>query len=194
MFEITLENESAGVLSEPVTCRWFNMPYMQKLIVTGQHLVIFGRPKKKKGQKIFIDHPEFEDVEQDEETSIHMNRITPVHPAGDGVSPRLLRTLIFQALAKTDLTAVPSLLPTSRVAALRDIHFPATFEDLENARQGLVREEFFSIQLLIHARRTDWQRLPGVAKNAKGELLDNLTRAPVFPDEFASGGHRRNSS
>ena len=23
MFEITLENESAGVLSEPVTCRWF---------------------------------------------------------------------------------------------------------------------------------------------------------------------------
>ena len=127
---ITLENESAGVLSEPVTCRWFNMPYMQKLIVTGQHLVIFGRPKKK-GQKIFIDHPEFEDVEEDEETSIHMNRITPVHPAGDGVSPRLLRTLIFQALAKTDLTAVPSLLPTSRVAALRDIHFPATFEDLK---------------------------------------------------------------
>ena len=59
MFEITLENESAGVLSEPVTCRWFNMPYMQKLIITGQHLVIFGRPKKK-GQKIFIDHPEFE--------------------------------------------------------------------------------------------------------------------------------------
>ena len=99
MFEITLENESAGVLSEPVTCRWFNMPYMQKLIVTGQHLVIFGRPKKK-GQKIFIDHPEFEGVEEDEETSIHMNRIAPVHPAGDGVSPRLLRALIFQALAQ----------------------------------------------------------------------------------------------
>ena len=173
MFEITLESESGGVLSQPVNCRWFNMPYMQKLIVTGQHLVIFGRPKKK-GQKIFIDHPEFEDVEEDEEISIHMNRITPVHPAGDGVSPRLLRTLIFQALAKTDLTALPSLLPTSRVAALRDIHFPATFEDLENARARLVREEFFSVQLLIHARRTDWQRLPGVAKHAEGELLDNL--------------------
>ncbi len=179
MFEITLENESAGVLSEPVTCRWFNMPYMQKLIVVGQHLVIFGRPKKK-GRKIFIDHPEFEAVEEDEETSIHMNRITPVHPAGDGVSPRLLRTLIFQALARTDLSAVPSLLPTSRVAALREIHFPATFERLENARQQLVREEFFSIQLLIHARRTDWRRLPGVAKIAKGALLEQLSQNLPF--------------
>ena len=179
MFEITLENESAGVLSEPVTCRWFNMPYMQKLIVTGQQLVIFGRPKKK-GQKIFIDHPEFEGVEDDEETSIHMNRITPVHPAGDGVSPRLLRALIFQALARTDLAAVPSLLPTSRVTALHDIHFPATFEDLENARKRLVREEFFSMQLLIHARRTDWQRLPGVAKNAKGKLLGKLLEELPF--------------
>ena len=179
MFEITLENESAGVLSEPVTCRWFNMPYMQKLIVTGQHLVIFGRPKKK-GQKIFIDHPEFEGVEEDDETSIHMNRITPVHPAGDSVSPRLLRALIFQALAETDLSAVPSLLPASRVAALRDIHFPATFEHLENARQRLVREEFFSMQLLIHARRSDWQSLPGVAKNGKGELLDKLVEKLPF--------------
>jgi RecG-like helicase/REP element-mobilizing transposase RayT len=179
MFEITLENESAGVLSEPVTCRWFNMPYMQKLIVVGQHLVVFGRPKKK-GRKIFIDHPEFEGVEEDEETSIHMNRITPVHPAGDGVSPRVLRALIFQALAKTDLSAVPSLLATPRVAALRDIHFPSTFEHLENARQRLVREEFFSMQLLIHARRTDWQRLPGVAKNGKGELLDKLLQGLPF--------------
>ncbi len=179
MFEVTLENESAGVLSEPVTCRWFNMPYMQKMIVVGQRLVIFGRPKKK-GRKIFIDHPEFEGVEDDEETSIHMNRITPVHPAGDGVSPRLLRTLIFQALARTDLTAVPSLLPTSPVAALRDIHFPATFECLENAREQLVREEFFAMQLLIHARRTDWGRLPGVAKTAKGKLLDNLLQQLPF--------------
>jgi REP element-mobilizing transposase RayT len=179
IFEITLENESAGVLSEPVTCRWFNMPYMQKLIAVGQHLVVFGRPKKK-GRTIFIDHPEFEGIEEDEETSIHMNRITPVHPAGDGVSPRLLRAFIFQALAKTDLNAVPSLLETSRVAALRDIHFPPTFEHLEAARQRLVREEFFSMQLLIHARRMDWQRLPGVAKKVKGELLDKLLQGLPF--------------
>ena len=41
----------------------------------------------------------------------------------------------------------------------------------------LVREEFFAIQLLIHARRTDWQRLPGTSKDANGRLFDRLLRA-----------------
>ena len=36
------------------------------------------------------------------------------------------------------------------------------------------------MQLLIHARRTDWQRLPGVAKNGKGELLDKLLQELPF--------------
>ena len=54
MFEITLENESAGVLSQPLTCRWFNMPYIQKMIAVGHHLVLFGRPKKQ-GRQIVID-------------------------------------------------------------------------------------------------------------------------------------------
>ena len=134
MFEITCENQSGGILSQPLTCRWFNMPYIQKMIAVGQRLVIFGRPKKR-GRQIVIDHPEFETVEDDEEISIHMNRIAPVHPAGDGVSPRLLRTLIFQALDQADLEAFPNLLPASKADALRNIHFPATFQQLEVARR-----------------------------------------------------------
>ena len=176
MFEITCENESGGILSQPLTCRWFNMPYIQKMIAVGQRLIIFGRPKKR-GRQIVIDHPEFETVEDDEETSIHMNRIAPVHPAGDGVSPRLLRTLIFQALDQADLEAFPNLLPASKAHALRNIHFPATFQQLEVARRHLVREEFFAIQLLIHARRTDWRRLSGTSKDANGRLFDRLLQA-----------------
>jgi ATP-dependent DNA helicase RecG len=179
MFEITLEDNAAGVLSQPLTCRWFNMPYMHKMIVVGQHLVVFGRPKKK-GQKIVIDHPEFETVEEDEETSIHMNRITPVHPAGDGVSPRLLRTLIFRALELTDLSTLPCLLPHTNPQAFRNIHFPGSFEDLDTARKNLVREEFFSIQLLLQARRADWRRLLGSAKVAKGELLERFLQGLPF--------------
>ncbi|HET7239303.1 MAG TPA: DEAD/DEAH box helicase, partial [Terrimicrobiaceae bacterium] len=178
MFEITLEDESAGILGQPLTCRWFNMPYMHKLIVVGQHLVVFGRPKEK-GSKIVIDHPEFEAVEE-EETSIHMNRITPVYPAGDGVSPRVLRTLIYQALEQTDLSAVPRLSAACSPEVLRTIHFPETFEELDAARRKLVREEFFAIQLLLQARRADWRRLAGTAKIAKGELFARLLETLPF--------------
>ena len=176
MFEITFENESGGILSQPLTCRWFNMPYIQKMIAVGQRLVIFGRPKKR-GRLIVIDHPEFETVEDDEEASVHMNRIAPVYPAGDGVPPRLLRNLIFQALARADLEAVPHLLPSSTAHVLRDIHFPATFEHLERARRQLVLEEFFAIQLLVQARRNEWRSQSGTAKSAQGGLLDRIVQA-----------------
>jgi RecG-like helicase/REP element-mobilizing transposase RayT len=173
MFEIKFEEESAGILGQALTCRWFNMPFLQKMIASGQRLVIFGRPKNR-GRQIVIDHPEFEPVEDDEEISIHMNRIAPVYPAGDGASPRLLRSLVFQALEQTDLEAVPNLLPSSKTQALSNIHFPADFEQLEDARRQLVREEFFSMQVLIQARRAEWQSLPGVKKATKGRLLDTL--------------------
>jgi len=178
MVEVVIEDESAGVLGQPVTCRWFNMPYVQKMIATGDHLVIFGRPKKR-GRQIVIDHPEFEVIEEDE-TSIHMNRIVPVHPAGDGVTPRLLRGLIDHALRETDLAHMPSLLPQAKAGAFRAIHFPAGFEEIEEARSELVKEEFYSIQILIQSRRAEWRRLRGTAKNVPGVLLDRLLASLPF--------------
>lgn len=180
MFEVTLEDESAGVLGQPVSCRWFNMPYIPKMISTGQQVVVYGRPKKK-GRQIVIDHPEFETIEEDEETSIHMNRIVPVHPAGDGISPRVLRTLIHRALTETDLERIPSLLDDSKAAALRAIHFPDDLADIGSARGQLAREELFAIQILIQGRRAEWGRLAGNEKKPKGELLRQLLNSLPFP-------------
>jgi len=178
MVEVVIEDESAGVLGQPVTCRWFNMPYIQKMIATGDRMVVFGRPKKR-GPQIVIDHPEFEIIEEDE-TSIHMNRIVPIHPAGDGVTPRLLRSLIDQALRETDLALLPSLLPLAKAGPFRALHFPASFEEIEEARRELVREEFFSIQILIQSRRMEWRQRHGTSKDTPGLLLDRLLQSLPF--------------
>src|SRR6267154_470247 len=42
IFEAVLEEHHAHALSQPLTCRWFNLHYVQKMIATGQRLVIFG--------------------------------------------------------------------------------------------------------------------------------------------------------
>lgn len=180
MFEVTLEDESAGVLGQPVSCRWFNMPFLPKMITNGQRMVVFGRPKKK-GRQVVIDHPEFETIEEDGETSLHMNQIVPVHPAGDGISPRVLRTLIHRALQETDLDAMAGLLDGDHAAARRAIHFPGDFPALENARGRLVREEFYVIQVLLQARRTEWNRLAGHEKKPPGTLLSRLRDTLPFP-------------
>jgi ATP-dependent DNA helicase RecG len=180
MFEVTLEDESAGVLGQPVSCRWFNMPYIAKMISTGQRMVVYGRPKKK-ARQIVIDHPEFETIEEDEETSIHMNRIVPVHPAGDGITPRVLRTLIHRALTETDLERLTSLLGGSHAGALRSYHFPGDFAEADHARDQLAREELFAVQLLIQARRAEWSRLAGHEKKTDGHLLRRLLKSLPFP-------------
>lgn len=183
MFEVTLEEANGGILSQPIICRWFNMPYIHKLIVTGQDMVVYGKPKQR-GRQVVIDHPEFESIEEDEESSIHMQRITPVHPAGDGVNVRLLRSLIHRALEECDLAQMAGLLDEKNAPpigpALKTIHFPEQLTDLPSARERLVREEFFGIQLLLGARRAQWTELPGIAKDTSGELMEKFHAALPF--------------
>ena len=126
-------------MSEPIVCRWFNLHYVQKMIATGQRLVVFGKPKLR-GKRICIDHPEFEVIENDDEISIHFRRITPIYPATEGLSQRVLRGLIYRTLEEAGDSALESILPNdladgSRAAALRDIHFPADREVLAHARR-----------------------------------------------------------
>ena len=42
IFEATLEEAAPNALSEPLVCRWFNLHYIQKMIATGQQLVVLA--------------------------------------------------------------------------------------------------------------------------------------------------------
>src|SRR6202043_651894 len=137
IFEATLQEPNANVLSQPLVCRWFNLHYVQKMIATGQRLVVFGKPRLR-GNRICMDHPEFEVIENDEEMSIHFRRITPIYPATEGVSQRLLRSIIYRLLGelspdRLETLAPPKLVRGERRPALRAIHFPENWEALEAA-------------------------------------------------------------
>ena len=150
MFEATLQEVDRHALSSLLTIRWFNTWYVQKIFAHGQRVVIYGKPKAS-GKRIFIDHPEFEIIENDAdgENLIHLQRIAPVHATTEGLSQRSLRTLIFRTLQMVDLDAEPTPLPDGldpmpRGAALRAIHFPEDDAQRENARRHLVLSEFFA--------------------------------------------------
>jgi ATP-dependent DNA helicase RecG len=48
IFEATLEESEANALSQPLVLRWFNLHYVQKMIATGQRLVVFGAAPARK--------------------------------------------------------------------------------------------------------------------------------------------------
>ncbi len=146
-FTLTLAEPSGSLAPATVRCRWFNLRYLPKILKAGQDLIIHGRARPLKKGGLVFDHPDFEVLETDAPDSalIHLNRITPVHPSLGSWSPRMLRRLIFETLAKLpDEPGAP---------ALRAIHFPESWEQLESARTQLAREELFEMQCVLARQR-----------------------------------------
>lgn len=184
MIEVVLQEEPHA-LSPTLVCRWFNAHFVEKIIAVGQRLVVFGKPKLR-SKKICIDHPEFEIVENDDDLSIHLKRITPVHPATEGLSARQLRAWIFRGLEQLDHEQLPKRLPStlddsSFCEALRQIHFPSGWEELERARRHLVLHEFFAMQLFIATKKAETVSRPGEAHSGSGQLLEQFHAALPFP-------------
>jgi RecG-like helicase/REP element-mobilizing transposase RayT len=184
IFEATIEETNSNALSQPLVLRWFNLHYVQKMIATGQQLVVFGKPRQR-GQRLCMEHPEFEVIENDDEMSIHFRRITPIYPATEGLSQRVFRGLLFQTLENLDGETVPTLLPKginlgSREHALHEIHFPTDFAQRDAARKHLVWSEFFEMQLLIGSRRSELSLKRGQVHAAEGQLLESFLRQLPF--------------
>lgn len=184
IFEATLEESNSNALSQPLVLRWFNLQYVQKMIATGQRLVVFGKPRLR-GKRLCLEHPEFEVIENDDDISVHFRRITPIYPATEGLPQRVFRVLIYRVLQNLALDSVPTLLPKNvnlgtREHALHEIHFPTTKEQQEAAREHLVFSEFFAMQMLIGARRSAATLRSGRAHAGSGELLEKFLRGLSF--------------
>ena len=184
IFEATLEESQPNALSEPLVCRWFNLHYVQKMIATGQRIVVFGRPRLR-GKRICMDHPEFEVIENDEEISIHFRRITPIYPATEGLSQRVLRGIIYRVLHESPDAGWQPIAPTTLVRgersdAIRAIHFPGSWEARNAAREHLVLSEFFAMQMLIASRRFESSARAGQAHCGSGALLDKFLSGLPF--------------
>ncbi len=184
IFEATLEESRPNALSEPLVCRWFNLHYVQKMIATGQRIVVFGKLRLR-GKRICMDHPEFEVIENDEEISIHFRRITPIYPATEGLSQRVLRSIIFRVLHEFPDAGWQPIAPTTLVRgersdAIRAIHFPGSREARDAAREHLVLSEFFAMQMLIASRRFESSARAGQAHCGSGALLDKFLNGLPF--------------
>ncbi len=124
-FEAVVEDHAGGGFSR-ITCRWFHMPFLQKVIAAGHEVVLYGKPKEIAG-RLVMDHPEFE-VVSEESRGIHLDRIVPIYKNVSGIPQRRLRELIFGILETVEgdsLVPIHDVDPTyPRIEAFREVHFP----------------------------------------------------------------------
>lgn len=185
-YEAVVMDGSGGVFgSGKITCRWFNMPFIRKIIAAGQQVVVYGKVKDG-NHRLVIDHPEFEVLREDEDQgdSIHLDRIVPVYRNITGVTQRRLREIMHLLLLQTDpvtLLAPFDVCPAiSRPVALRDAHFPDSMDQAQVARRRFALEEFFGIQLNVVWRRSCHQRQAGRVLGRRTALLTAFYQSLPF--------------
>jgi ATP-dependent DNA helicase RecG len=134
---------------------WYNQPYLARQLVRGRAAVLHGRVQRRSGE-IQMVAPEFELLEKGEET-LHIGRIVPVYRSTEGLTQRILRTVMFHALEEYP-SQMQDWLPErlrrqhqlpDLPSALRQAHFPEDARAQAAARRRLVYEELLLLQLVL---------------------------------------------
>ncbi len=184
-YEAVVMDGSGGVFgSGKVTCRWYNMPFIQKLVATGHEVILYGKVKDANG-RLVIDHPEFEIIrEEDATASIHLERIVPIYKNISGLAQRRLREIIHLLLLQTEpdtletVTGVPA--ADTRHQALGVFHFPVSLDAAAAVRRRFALEEFFALQLNVGWRRTRYHERPGRVLGTRTTLLKRFYESLPF--------------
>lgn len=175
-----------GDNSGTIRAVWFNQPYLRKLFQIGQELILYG--KVEYFQKYLqMPNPEFEIVDNPDEESSHMGRITPIYPLTEGLFQRSLRSILKEAVEhhlekiivdhlSSEIRTRLDLMPLD--TALRQMHFPESFDTLESSRRRIVFDEFFSFELQLFLKvkmlRTQFQATAFAAANLFEDFKKSL--------------------
>lgn len=126
----------------------------------GKQLVISGKVEPYLGRKQMND-PSFEELDQ---SHLSTNGIIPVYPLTSGLSQKIVRTAVNEAVSFY-ANRVTDFLPesvrtkaniTDLNTALTQIHYPKSHESLLSAQRRLAFDEIFLLQLGVLQQKKNW--------------------------------------
>ncbi|MFL5736619.1 MAG: ATP-dependent DNA helicase RecG [Actinomycetota bacterium] len=158
---------------------FFNQPWLANVYKEGQELAVSGIAGMYRG-RLQLANQEVEVLTSEGDT-VHTGRITPVHPASEGISTRTIRELVHAALGRLKTIADPvpvGVVEAERLSsfdeAIRAIHFPESQEALDAARERLKFDELFVLELGVAFRK---HRIESQATGVAHDVDGALTRA-----------------
>ena len=158
----------------------FNRPFLARQLVVGESYRLWGRFYYKFGE---LQSTAFEIEGESEGASSRFGGILPVYPLSAELSrvpsrgQNLLRRLVRQALnqyASSVDDEIPGPLVKAKnllhkAEAIRAIHFPSSMKELEQARQTLVFEELFYLEVAVGKRALERRRSDRQATSVRHE-------------------------
>jgi ATP-dependent DNA helicase RecG len=192
IFHAVLRDDS-GVLE----CVWPGQAFLDRTIAVGQTLLVSGPVRFYHGRQLAPREYVVLAEAEGEADPLASGKVLPVYPATEGLSHRLIRSLVerhLDALIALSHDPLPDalrraadLLPLAE--ALRAVHRPGSAQEAEQGRRRLAFDELLDLQLmLVRARAVAKRQRVGVAFEVKRDLTTRLRQN--LPWELTADQHR----
>lgn len=141
-----------------IAATWFNQPFLANKFHVGNTVFLHGKVGAYKYLQLLS--PEYEIIQADE-TNTPEGSIVPVYPLTEHMSQthfrKIMKMAVHQFADYVEETLPKEIIRKNQFVsidnAVRNIHFPETFESLKHARHRLVYEELFTLELAMALRR-----------------------------------------
>ncbi len=168
------------------TCKaeaiWFNQTYLKTQFKAGQQYKLYGKIKKV-GTKITINSPVFDSIESERNTG----KIIPIYPLTYNLTQNVLRKIMENGLKELEgnmeETLPKYLLEEYNLQdinmAIKNVHLPKDFSQMEKARYRLVFEELLSVQLaLLELKNNYMSKIEGIEFSKEAHISDIVDKLP----------------
>jgi len=173
-----------------ITAVWFNQGYLKKIFKVGMELYLYGKVQFSYG-KWEMPSPAYEIVEEGKEP-LNALRITPIYSLTEGLYEKVMRSKI-----KNFIDSIPykifdyidkQVLERNNLVdldfAIRNIHFPQSFQDVSKSKKRLIFNELFELQYLLLNRKKTFKKLEGYAFKTEDSFIEEFSS--LLPFELTS--------
>jgi len=170
--EATIDDGS-GVL----TAIWFNQAFRERQLSEGTEVALSGTVERYRG-RLQMSSPDADVLDRPSE-ALTTGRVMPVHPTAGGVGPGYVRRAVHNALLRSRPIDDPvpgdireRLGLVGRDTAIADIHFPEEPGAVAPARERLVFDELFRLEVALAARKhRQVDAAEGITHSLEGGLV-----------------------
>ena len=161
---------------------WFNQSYLKGMFKPGEYYKFYGKVSKK-GKRVEMNSPVYDKAEDTKNTG----RIIPIYSTTFKLSQTTLRKIIENGLSEMN-GKINESLPEYLIdeyklldlnTAVKQIHFPDSFDDFNLARKRLVFEELLLMQLALLALKNQYSKdVKGIAFDKDAKMSDVINKLP----------------
>ncbi len=168
-----------------IAATWFNQPFLTKKFHIGDNVLLHGKVGTYKYLQLLS--PEYEII-HNEENDDKEGEVIPIYSLTEQISQGYFRKIMREAVhhfANVAEEILPEeiqernrLIPLPD--ALKDIHFPKTFEHVKNAKLRLAYNELFILQTAMALRRRSVKEETGISFRIGSNVDTHIRRLIPF--------------